>query len=112
MNEARINRIKILKQYLEEDNNDHFSRYALALEVMEIGETNETIRLLKEVLNQNADFLAAYYQLGRAFEISHQKEDAVQIYKQGIEVAQKQKNAKTESELKTALFSLQDEDDF
>ena len=40
MNETRNNRIKILKEYLAEDSEDHFSRYALALEVIEIGETD------------------------------------------------------------------------
>ena len=111
MNETRNNRIKILKEYLAEDSEDHFSRYALALEVIEIGETDEAIRLLSEVISQNADFLAAYYKLGRAFEISDQKENAVQVYKQGIKIACEQKKSKTESELKAALLSLQDEDD-
>jgi len=111
MNAARTDRIKILKQYLEEDDNDHFSRYALALEVMESGDVKEAIQLLRKVLIQNADFLAAYYQLGKACELGQAKDAAADAYRQGLEVARRQKNAKTESELKTALSSLLDDEE-
>jgi predicted Zn-dependent protease len=111
MNEARTARIKILKQYLEEDPGDQFSRYVLALEVIEAGQANEAICLLVEVIRQNTEFLAAYYQLGRAYEMIQHKDAAVETYRNGIAVARRQNNLKTESELKTALYSIQEEDD-
>ena len=111
MSNARADRIKILKHYLEEDPNDHFSRYALALEAMETGESEEAILLMEEVIRQNSDFLAAYYQLGKAYEMNQQNDRAIRTYKKGLEIARLQENTKTERELRSALFSLQDDDE-
>ena len=109
MSDIRSERIKILRQYLLEDEHDHFSRYALALELMETGDMAGAVQHFKEVVSLNPAFLAAYYQLGKALERMAGTSEAAAIYKQGMGVAREQKNAKTESELRTALDSLSDD---
>ena len=109
MIEARNLRMKMLRQYLEEDENDHFSRYALALETLE-EDPAATVKILVDLLARNPAFLAAYYQLGKAYEKTDYKELALVAYRQGIAVARQQQDLKTENELKTAAFTLSDED--
>ena len=109
MSDSRSERIKILRQYLLEDEHDHFSRYALALELIETGDVTGAVQHFKEVVSLNPSFLAAYYQLGKALERDSGATEAVAIYQQGIEVARLQKNVKTESELRMALDSLMDD---
>jgi len=111
MNEARKKRIEILHEYLIEDPFDRFSKYALSLEYMQSGDTDQALMLLKELLELSPDFLAAYYQLGKAYEMKMLVGDAISTYKAGIEVARKQRNQHTENELKAALTSLDDSDD-
>jgi tetratricopeptide (TPR) repeat protein len=109
ISEARNERIKILRQYLLEDEHDHFSRYALALELMETGDVVGAIQHFKMVVSLNPSFLAAYYQLGKALEKESGATEAASIYEQGMTVARQQKNVKTESELRMALDSLTDD---
>jgi len=106
MSQARTARIRMLNQYLEEDKHDHFSRYALGLELMETGDVAGAISHFKVVLSENESFLAVYYQLGKALEKLALPQDASEIYQRGLAIATVQKNAKTASELKMALDSL------
>lgn len=110
MNEARKRRIKILQEYLIEDPLDRFSKYALSLEYMQSDETDDAILLLKELVEIFPDFLASYYQLGKAFEKKMLVNEAIVIYKEGIALAKKQMNQHTENELKAALMMLDDSD--
>ena len=109
MSDARTERIKMLRQYLEEDENDHFSRYALALECMEDDPSNASA-LFQDLLRRNPSFLAAYYQQGKAFERLGRQAEAMAAYHAGISVARQQKNLKTEQELNAAA-QLLDEDE-
>ena len=106
MSQARSARINILRQYLEEDLHDHFSRYALGLELMESGDITGAVAQFKILLNENSSFLAVYYQLGKALEKESLPGDAAEIYRRGMAVAALQKNTKTANELKTALENL------
>ena len=106
MSQARTDRINILRQYLEEDQHDHFSRYALGLELMESCDIPGAVSHFKTILEENASFLAVYYQLGKALEKQSLTKDAIEIYRKGIDIALLQKNTKTASELKMALEGL------
>ncbi|REJ85189.1 MAG: tetratricopeptide repeat protein [Bacteroidetes bacterium] len=102
------NRIEILKQYLSEDPDDNFLRYALALEHFSSGELINAETNLVELLENNPEYLAAYYQLGKTFEALGKTCEAAETYSKGILVAEKQKNMKTLAELKSALEMLEE----
>jgi len=102
--------MEILKACLKEDDGDLFSRYALALEWMAEGAVQQAVDELRRVLDADASYLAAYYQLGKALEMLQRREDAARIYQQGIDVARTQRQGRTEAELSMALEGLQDDD--
>lgn len=101
-------RIEILKQFITEDANDTFSLYVLALEYAKTGNLIEAIALLRQVLENDSQYLAAYYQLGSLYEESRNIKEAKEIYEKGIIVAQQQGNIKTLNELRSALAAQDD----
>ena len=100
-------RIEILKRYLEEDPSDSFLRYALALEFIGLNDNDEAFSRLQELLNEEPDYLAAYYMAGKAAEAIGKKSSAVEFYSRGIEVARHQNDLHTMNELKAALDLLE-----
>lgn len=87
---------------------DEFLQYAIAVEYFAAGKTEKAVEGLEKLLQQNPQYLAAYYQLGKCHETQTDTEKAKTIYAAGIEVAQKQGKTKTLNELREALFLLED----
>ena len=106
MNDSQNKRIEILKSYLKKDPDDTFSNYALALEYMSNNDDRSVVEILEGILQRDDQYLAAYYQLGKAYEKISRTEDAKLIYQKGIRVGLKQKNQRTVNELKSASESL------
>ncbi|HSH66614.1 MAG TPA: hypothetical protein VLB84_12685 [Bacteroidia bacterium] len=102
-------RLEQLKKMLETEPNDSFLNYALALEHARVNEITEAIRLIEEIIARDANYLGAYYQLGKYYELSSNPAKAIEIYKKGIELAKQQKNRKTQLELNEALLQLEDD---
>jgi Tfp pilus assembly protein PilF len=107
-------RIEQLQEFLKEDSNDSFLRYALALEYVRV-EKNDTARdIFLKLIKDDKNYIATYYQLGKLYESLNDSEKAKEIYKKGIKIAQKSENKKTLLELQEAYNMLMeiDEDDF
>jgi tetratricopeptide (TPR) repeat protein len=104
-------RIKMLQEYIQDDPSDTFSRYALALEYAKIGEASKAIEYLKQLRIIDSEYLALYYQLGKLLQQIGLLDAAVEVFKAGIVVAQKQQNRHTESELRGALLLLTDDNE-
>jgi tetratricopeptide (TPR) repeat protein len=107
-------RIEQLQEFLNEDSNDSFLRYALALEYVRV-EKNDTARdCFLKLIKDDENYIATYYQLGKLYESLNDSEKAREIYKKGIKIAQKSENKKTLLELQEAYNMLIeiDEDDF
>jgi tetratricopeptide (TPR) repeat protein len=103
MKEERIAR---LKEFLEQDPNDSFSRYALALEHAGRGETQVAIVLLQEVIQRDPAYVAAYQQLGYNYASLGNVEDARTILHQGIAKATEVGDNHARSEMQEALDEL------
>lgn len=107
-------RIEQLQEFLKEDINDSFLKYALALEYVRV-EKNDTARdCFLKLIKDDENYVASYYQLGKLYESLNEVEKAIEIYKNGIEIAKKIKDAKTLLELQEAYNILIgiDEDEF
>jgi len=101
-----MNRIDILTGFLQQDPNDSFSRYALALEYIKAGQTDAARREFETVLANDPAYVATYYQLGQFYRTMGLKHEAEKTYRAGIVVASKAADAHTQSELEGALESL------
>ena len=102
-----ISRIEHIQEMLKDDPNDSFLNYGLALEYAKINDVNKAIELIIKLLEQDGNYLGAYYRLGKFYEQTEQKNAAVEIYKSGIVIAQLQNNMKTFRELNEALLVLE-----
>lgn len=100
-------RIEIIKKYLEEDPSDSFLRYALALEFMELKETEKAYSQLEKLINDDPDYLASYYMAGKTAEELGKNDEALKWYSEGILIARDQQNQNTLNELNAAKSLLE-----
>jgi Tfp pilus assembly protein PilF len=101
-----VNRIQILKSFLEHEPGDSFSRYALAMEYVKTNKFEEAQRAFEYVRDHDPDYLANYYQLGLLYRNMALKHEAEKTYRTGITVAAKVGDQHTKEELEAALESL------
>jgi Tfp pilus assembly protein PilF len=101
-----MGRIELLKGFLQENPNDSFSRYALALEYVKLGQFEDARNEFETVRANDPDYLATYYQLGQLYQKMSLSHEAEKTFRTGISVAIRQKDAHTQSELEAALESL------
>jgi tetratricopeptide (TPR) repeat protein len=98
-------RIEMLKKLISEEPQDPFYRYGLALEFITTNRP-ESLRLLKELIVNNPDYLPTYYQAGLLCIESDKMEEGEEILKKGIELARQQKDFKTMNELISLLENI------
>lgn len=103
-----IDRLTQLEELLKEDPHDSFLQYGIALEYAKNGNVKEAISRIEKLISAKPDYLGAYYQLGQYYEAEGNSEEAIDIYKKGILLAQKLQNQKTMNELRGALQQLED----
>jgi Tfp pilus assembly protein PilF len=101
-----MSRINILKSFLESDPKDSFSRYALALEYVKIGQHDDAVREFETVKTNDPDYVATYFQLGKLYQQLEKVHDAEKTFRTGITVAAKIKDEHTRDELEGALDEL------
>jgi len=100
------NRISQLLAFLQEDEADSFSRYALALEYLKDGNPSEAALHFQMIVKMDSEYLAVYYQYGKLLESQGLIAEALSVFESGIEVARKQKNLHTLGELQSAIDSM------
>ena len=101
-----MNRVEALKGFLEQDPKDSFSRYALALEYVKTGHTDDARREFEFVRDNDPAYVATYFQLAQLYRNLGLKHDAEKTYRTGITVASKAGDGHTQSELEEALEGL------
>ncbi len=100
-------KIEQLLEFLKDDPMDSFTLYALALEY-EKAEDKKAKEYYDLLLKEHPAYLATYYHAAKWYEKYH-KETSLQIYKLGMELANKNGKVKTYNELQNALNMLLDE---
>jgi len=102
-----MSRMDALKGFLDEDPNDSFSRYALAMEYIKLGQHDAGIAEFSTIVEKDPAYVATYYQLAKAYEREGRVPEAVETYRKGIEVATQAADLHTRDELREALTMLE-----
>ncbi len=104
-------RLKQLFDFLEDDPQDSFTIYAIALEYME--EAPEKAKLyFDRLLEKHPEYLPTYYQAALLYQSINEFDKAKTIFEDGIKLAHKKNNLMAKRELESALSNLLfDEDD-
>jgi tetratricopeptide (TPR) repeat protein len=85
---------------------DGFSRYGLAMELVNSGSLGEAAEQFKVLLEHNPGYGAGYFHGGQTLEKLGRVEEARAIYRAGIEVTGKTGDLHTQGELRAALNLL------
>ena len=101
-----MDRVAQLRKFIEASPGEPFPRYALALELKGRGDQQGAAAELEALLRQAPDYLAAYLQLGTLLQALGRPGEARSALQRGQEVARRQGNGHTLSELTTALEAL------
>ncbi len=100
-------RLESLLQFLEKDTNDSFTRYAIALEYISLGDIEQGIMYLEDVIHRDPGYVAAYQQLGTVYADADRKEDALDILRRGIGIARKSGDLHAASEMQDAIDDIE-----
>jgi tetratricopeptide (TPR) repeat protein len=99
------NRIAQLTRFHEEDPNDPFILYGLALEYQKT-DVKKSEDIFDKLLAAFPEYLPSYYHAAKQKVVLGKHELAIQIFQRGIALAQKQHDTTTTRELQSALNEL------
>jgi Tfp pilus assembly protein PilF len=101
-----VERISKLKEFLAASPADSFLLHALALEYIKLGNDEQARNLFEEILNRQPGYIGTYYHLAKLQERLGETDQAVQVYKKGMEEAMKAGDNHAYGELKGAYEEL------
>jgi tetratricopeptide (TPR) repeat protein len=107
-------RLEKLLEFLKNEPNDEFLKYALATEYLRLNETDKALMYYEDLVNNHPGYVGTYYHLGKLYETLNRKEDAVKTYETGMKVAREKRDNHAFSELQSVynqLTGLYDGDD-
>ena len=99
-------RAEILKTMVDQDPANAFTRYGLAMELVNSGEPELAIPQFEALLQHNPNYAAGYFHGGQTLEKLGRTDDAKDLYRKGIDVTRTTGDAHTRSELEGALAQL------
>lgn len=102
-----MSRLEQMLAFLEQDPNDSFSRYAVALEYMGIKDYPTARKYLTELRERDPGYVATYYQLGQVCTALEDWDGAEEAYTAGTTVARGAGDLHAVSELQAALDELE-----
>lgn len=97
-----------LKSFIERNPADAFSRHALAMEYIKIGDDDAARSELETLLAMDPGYVGSYYHLGKLKERSGDPEGAAETYRQGILLAERAGERHAAGELRAALLNCED----
>ncbi len=93
------NRLQKLLEFLENEPNDPFLKYALATEYLRLNEGDTALSYYEDLVTNHAGYVGTYYHLGKLYEAMNRKDDAISTYEKGIQVARAARDQHSLSEL-------------
>ena len=99
-------RIKRLKQFINDDPKDPFPKYALAIEYLNIDKLKSK-ELFDDLLKRQEEYVATYYHAANLYAELDLRDKAEEIYKKGIAIAKTLHESHALKELKSAYLNFQ-----
>lgn len=103
-------RIQQLIRFVQEEPEDPFNVYALAMEYVS-GQPHQAKVYFDQLLAQHPAYLPTYYHAAALYANLDERDRAAELYETGIALARAQNNQKTLSELQRAQQAFEDDDD-
>lgn len=106
MTDQKKTRRQILEAFVAQKPDDAFSRYGLALECMNLGDTASAEAQFRELLRRNPGYVPAYQMFAQMLAKDSRGDEARAILQQGISAASHAGNAHAQSEMESLLAEL------
>ena len=108
-----MNRLAKLLEFIQNEPNDEFLKYALATEYLRLNETDKALSYYEDLINNHPNYTGTYYHLGKLYEALNRKQDAVNIYEKGMQITKEKRDNHAFSELQAVYREAigYDEDD-
>jgi Tfp pilus assembly protein PilF len=95
-----------LEALLQDDPDDSFLRYAVAMEHKSEGEPAKALETLQEVLERDPQYVAAYFQAAQLLAEANQTDPARDLLRHGILVAERAGDSHAAGEMQGLLMQL------
>lgn len=102
-------RIQQLLAFVQEEPDDPFNVYALAMEYL-TAQPGQALHYFEQLLDRHPDYLPTYYHAAALYADLDDRPKADILYQRGIELARSAGNQKTVDELARAYRMFQDDD--
>ncbi len=99
-------RLELLRRFVEENPDDPFPRYGLAMEYRRLGETEEALATFRALRRDFPDYLPQYLMHGQLLAAEGRVDEAREVFRAGIALAKQQGETHALSELTDALEAL------
>jgi len=99
-------RLEKLLEFTKEQPDDLFLKYALAMEYQGLNDIEKAKEYFEEVIKVDKNHVAAYYQLGKIFEILDIESSAISMYEKGLENARIKNDMRSIREFNAAIDAL------
>jgi len=101
-----MDRIAALTEILEQEPNDSFARYGLAMEYSKSGDVNRAMEEFGKLLSAHPDYTAGYFMAAQTLASASRIEEAKRMLVDGIQSAVRTGNSHAQSEMTAMLDEL------
>ncbi len=105
-----MTRLEKLQEFLKNDPDDSFTKYAIGLEYRAMQDLIKAIEIFEALIISDPGYVATYYQLADCYRQMKENEKARTSYKKGIIYARAAQDLHAASELQMALDEMGDEE--
>ena len=105
-----MSRIEAIKKIVEQQPNDPFARYGLAMEYKNAGRAEEAHAAFAELESRHPDYVAQYLMHGNLLASMQRLDDARGVYERGLLAARKKGDGHAAGELQGAIDNLPQDD--
>jgi len=103
---TELSRMEMLTLFLDQNPNDAFARYGLAMEYSKAGETSKALAEFNNLLQLHPDYTNGYFMAAQTLERIGRRPEAKKMLENGIEAAKRTGNKHALSEMSGMLDEL------
>ncbi len=103
---TELSRMEMLTLFLDQNPNDAFARYGLAMEYSKAGQTDKALAEFNNLLQVHPDYTNGYFMAAQTLERVGRRPDARKMLENGIAAAKRTGNKHALSEMSGMLDEL------
>lgn len=102
----QVNRLEKLLEFIKNEPDDPFLKYALATEYLRLNQTGKALEYYEDLVKNHADYTGTYYHLGKLYEALGRRNDAITIYETGMKITREKRDNHAYAELQAVYDEL------